>query len=96
MSELELVDTGLPRKASCCKGDDGYAPQIARLSDRIDIFVNGTCLPEAIAWDVDKGHVDRFYRNAQHVLVTDERGRPMTERVTGKVEVRWIKAEARG
>lgn len=94
MSEFELVDAGLPRKASCCRGDSDYSPKIARLSDRINIYVNGSLLGEATAWNVDKGYVDRFYRNAHGVLVTDERGLPMTERVCGVVEVRWINKAA--
>lgn len=94
MSEFELVDAGLPRKASCCRGDSDYSPKIARLSDRINIFVNGTLLGEATAWNVDKGYVDRFYRNSFGTLVTDERGRAMVERVNGLVEVRWIKKAA--
>ena len=94
MSEFELVDAGLPRKASCCKGDAGYSSSIARLSDRIDLFVDGVLLPEAISWDVDKGWVDRFYRGTLGELKTDQRGRHLVERVTGLVEVRWIKKAA--
>lgn len=94
MSDFELVDDGLPRKASCCKGDAGYSRAIARLSDRIDIFVNGVLLPEATSWDVDKGWVDRFYRGALGELKTDHRGRLLVERVTGLVEVRWLKKAA--
>ena len=87
------VDAGLPVRLSCRQGDPHFADRAHGLSERIDIFVNGSRLEHATSYDVEAGEVIRHRRDRNGDLIL-ENGAPTFETLRGRVEVRWIKGDA--
>lgn len=91
-SLLDAVDKGIPRRLSA-RRDDRYFDQemVARMSDRVAVLLDGVELAEVASWDVEKGEVIRRRRNHDGGFMLDETGTVTFERLTGRVEVRWLK-----
>lgn len=85
-----LVVEGLPRQFTALRGDPHFEPSLMKLSERIDVLLDGEVLPEVARYDVDLGRVDRNERGPDGCLVL-ERGAPKLETLYGLVEVRWAK-----
>lgn len=94
VTELDLVDKGLPRRLSVIPSTRDYDPKAQRLCDRIAVFLDGAELPEVAIWDVDDGTVVRRRRHEDGRLVLDAKGQPTYETLNGRVEVRWSKGSA--
>jgi hypothetical protein len=88
------VDPGLPSKASCRKGDPHYDVATIRLSERIDIFVDGKLVWEASSWDCDAGEITQPARFEDGHPILDNRGVPASTLIKGRVEVRWARGKA--
>lgn len=91
---FDAVDPGLPRKLSTRPDDKSFDKAAMRLSDRVDVLLDGTILPEVAAWDADKGEVIRRRRYRDGTLVLGKGGIPEHETLRGLVEVRWRKGAA--
>jgi hypothetical protein len=91
---LGPVDAGLPLALSARKGDRHYDAAAVRLSDRIEVTLDGDRLDHIVSYDVPAGLVVRHRRDWQGRMVL-ERGAPVDEVLTGEVAVRWLRAEAR-
>lgn len=88
------VDAGLPLALSARKGDPHYDKAAMRLSDRIEVLLDGERLDHVISYDAPRGEITRHRRDGKGAIVI-ERGELACETLTGKVEARWIKqAEA--
>lgn len=91
VASLDAVDRGIPRRLSA-RCDDRFFDQgmVARMHDRVSVFLDGVELPEVTSWDVDKGEIVRPIRDGDGTFVTDETGAHTFVRLKGAVEVRWI------
>ena len=89
------VQNGLPLRFSARRDDPHYDGDLAhRLSDRIEILVDGAVLEEATSWDVPAGEVVIHARDEDGRLIL-EKGAPTFETLRGQVEVRWLREEVR-
>lgn len=85
------VDTGLPMALSAVQGDRHYDPRTVKLSDRIEVLIDGDRLDQICSYDVPAGKVTRNRRDWQGRMILHH-GAPVIETLTGTVEVRWTKA----
>lgn len=91
LNRRDFVDPGLPRRLSARQGDPHYEPAAARLSDRIEVLLDGKALDCVTSWDVDLGRIERHALNDEGLLILDSRRAPTFETLYGHVEVRWIR-----
>ncbi|MEO6360251.1 MAG: hypothetical protein ABIO43_06725, partial [Sphingomicrobium sp.] len=90
---ISAVDAGLPRTLSVRRDDPAFDKAAHRLTDRIDVLLNGQVLPEVASYDVDARTIVRVRRHDDGRPVLDESGLPRHETLRGDVEVRWTKPE---
>lgn len=84
------VDDGIPACASVREGDAEYTPELRRIGRDIDVALDGKVLTRVIAYDAPAGTVLRFATDdANSVKWNEARRDLLTERLAGKVEVRW-------